>query len=310
MPLPPQWRWKLDRIRERMAGLFKSDKPDDARPKLCPACGTLVGATATKCHQCGTSINYSLAAASRSLSGVLPTETPVTYAILAINFLLFAVTITATAQIRGGLSLFGGVDFDVLLRLGARVTSLIYYGEWWRLVIPIFLHGGALHFIMNTAVLVDLGPQIEDVYGSSRYLFLYMATGVGGFAFTTLWQLFRHTDGVSIGASGSLMGLIGLALAITSRRGGAYAQMIRAQLLRSVILIFVIGFIVPIIDNASHFGGLATGFLLGRVFADGEPQTGEARKRAFVLGWVGALVILASFGMMFYRYFTGTAIQF
>ncbi len=299
-------------MRAQMSALFGSGKQEEARPKLCPACGTLVGATATKCHECGTSMTYSLAAASRSLGSLLPSETPVTYIILAINFLLFAVTIVATAQSQGGLSLFGGVEGRILARLGMRITYFIFYEhEYWRLVMPIFLHGGAMHFIMNTIVLVDFGPQMENVYGSARFLFLYVITGVAGFAFTTVWQAFTgNVMGMSIGASGALMGLIGLALAITTRRGGAYAQMIRAQLVRSVILIFVIGFVIPIIDNASHFGGLAAGFLLGKVFADREPQTGQERTRAFALGWIGALIILASFGAMVARYFSGTADKF
>ena len=67
MPLPVRWRYKLDRWRSQIAAMFHSE-PKTLRPRLCPACGTLVGATATKCHQCGASMTFSLAAASRSLS--------------------------------------------------------------------------------------------------------------------------------------------------------------------------------------------------------------------------------------------------
>ena len=37
-------RWKLDRAREKMSWLFGENK-ENARPKLCPACGTLVGSS-------------------------------------------------------------------------------------------------------------------------------------------------------------------------------------------------------------------------------------------------------------------------
>ena len=69
MPLPVRWRYKFDRWRSQIAAMFHSE-PKTMRPRLCPACGTLVGSTATKCHQCGASMTFSMAAASRSLGPV------------------------------------------------------------------------------------------------------------------------------------------------------------------------------------------------------------------------------------------------
>jgi hypothetical protein len=56
-------------------------------------------------------------------------------------------------------------------------------------------------------------------------------------------------------------------------------------------------------DNAAHAGGLAAGYLLGKLFADREPGTGPERKRAYAVGWLAALVIVASFGFMLKSYF-------
>ncbi len=164
----------------------------------------------------------------------------------------------------------------------------------------IFLHGGLLHIAMNSWVLMDIGPMVEEVYGSARYLFLYVFTGVAGFACSSFRFHF------SIGASGALMGLIGVMLAITTRRGGAYMQMVRGQLIRWVIYILLFGLLVPGIDNLAHLGGLAAGFLLGRVMADREPDTAEGHRRAYVLGWLAGLVILASFLFMLQGYFHTT----
>ena len=50
--LSVRWRYKIDRWRSQFAAMFHSE-PKPLRPRLCPACGTLVGATATKCHACG-----------------------------------------------------------------------------------------------------------------------------------------------------------------------------------------------------------------------------------------------------------------
>ena len=304
MPLPLRWRYRLNRWRASLAGVFHSQS-QPARPRLCPSCGALVGSSASKCHECGASMNFSLAAASRSLSSLLPAESPVTYIILSVNFILFALCLVASAQGPRGFSLFGGIRTDILYRLGARdAYAILVQHELWRLVMPIFLHGGLFHIGMNTLVFMDLGPQLEELYGSARYFFLYIATGVASFLASTAWNLFFHGGhGISIGASGALTGLIGLMLAITTRRGGAYAQMIRSQLLRWVGYMAVLGLLLPGIDNGAHFGGLVTGFLLGRVFADREPMNATERKRAYALGWTAGLVLLASFAAMLMQYF-------
>lgn len=304
MPLPPRWQWKLDRMREGFSAMFRApEKP--SRPRLCPACGTLVGATATKCHECGASMTFSLAAASRSLSSLIPSETPITYAMLGINFILFAFSLVLSFQLTGGFSGMGNINGNVLERLGARESHYIFYGEIWRLVMPIFLHANLMHIAFNSFVLMDVGPQIEEIYGSPRYLFLYLITGIFGNVASTAWSiLFRGGWGISIGASGALMGLIGLMIAITFRRGGAMMQMMRGQLVRWVIYIFILGIFFNA-DHAAHVGGLASGFLLGKIFADREPVAGHERKRAHALGWFAALIILASFGFMLKRYFAG-----
>lgn len=304
MPLPPRWQWKLDRWRKNLAGFFGAvDRP--RRPQLCPACGKLVGATATKCHECGASLTFSLAAASRSLSRLLPSESPVTYVVLTLNLLFFAVCLMATARQTGGFSLLGGIQGEILLRLGAQQPLFILQaGEYWRLVTAMFLHGSLLHIAFNTWVLMDVAPKVEDVYGSARFLFLYVATGAASFVVSMSWMVTtRGGFGLSVGASGALLGLIGLMLAITQRRGGSYMQMIRAQLIRWLIYIGVLGLLLPGIDNAAHAGGLAAGYLLGRVMADREPYGAAERKRAFALGWLAALIVLLSFGAMILGYF-------
>ncbi len=296
MALPAQWRWKLEQWRDSLVRMFRP-KAQPGRPRLCPACGKLVGGTATKCHECGASLTFSLAAASRSLSSLLPAESPVTYLVLVVNVLLFSVSLLATMRGAQALNLFGGINGFVLDRLGASRPFWFDLSQPWRLVTAIFLHGSLLHIAMNSWVLMDLGPQVEEVYGSARYVFLYIVTGTIGFAASAV------TGHFSVGASGALMGLIGLMLSITTRRGGAYMQMIRSQLLRWVAYIFVLGFFIGGIDNAAHFGGLAAGFLLGKIMDDREPMNSKERQRAYVLGWLAGLAVVASFAFMLRQYF-------
>ncbi len=300
MPLSPQMRWQLDRMRERISAMFQP-APKDQRPRLCPACRALVGSTATKCHECGASMTYSLAAASRSLSGLLPAEFPVTYGLMIVNLMLFTVTVVASVE-SGNFSWMGDVDGRILLRLGAMYPPLIILkSEWWRLVMPIFLHGGLLHILFNCWVLADIGRMVEELYGSPRYLFLYVMTGIASFWVSMSWMLFAYGgQGFSIGASGSLMGLMGLIIAMTQRRGGAYARMIRSRIMQWVVYIFVLGIFFRA-DHAAHLGGLASGYLLGLLFADREPASGPERKRAYLLGWLAGVIVVAAFGAVITR---------
>jgi len=302
LPLPPRWQWKLDRWREQLRGLFRDDAPKEARPRLCPSCKTLVGVAATRCHECGTSLTFSVAAASKALGGFLPERSPVTYIVLFINGVMFAFSMMLSIREGQHIGVMGGISGEALVSLGAKVTGFILQGEVWRLVMPIFLHGGFLHIGMNSLVLIDIGPVLEEKYGSARYLFLYIVTGIVSFIASAFWQPY----GISIGASGSLMGLIGLMIAITKRHGGILAEMYRKQLARQVIYIFIFGFVIPGIDNAAHLGGLAAGYALGMMFEDREPMNAAERNRANVLGWAAALIVIASFAAMLLNYFRVT----
>ena len=301
MSLSPRLRWRFDQIRRKTTSAFIGEK-DPPRPKLCPSCGTLVGATATRCHQCGASLTFSLAAASKSLSRLMPTTSPATYAILALSVLIYVVSLLVTIRMSGSLPIggglfgllgLGGVNSAVLQRLGESVPLgiILFLKEPWRLVTAIFLHASLLHIVFNMWVLMDIGPQIEELYGSARFLFMYVACGIGGFVLSSGLGHF------SVGGSGAIVGLVGVLLALTTGRQSIGMRMLRSQLIRWLIYLAIWGFIVPGVDNSAHIGGLATGFILGKILVDRLPATVQERRNAHVLGWAAALAVIASFVM-------------
>jgi hypothetical protein len=168
--------------------------------------------------------------------------------------------------------------------------------EWWRVVTAMFLHGGLLHIGFNMMALMQLGPAIEELYGSGRYLFIYVFTGAFGFLVSAYFGNF------SLGASGAILGLVGVMLAVTTKRGGSYMRDLRSRLISSVVILFVIGFMGMGIDNYAHGAGLLAGFVLGKLFADRQPNSPNERRRAFALGWVAGLVVIASFALMIKHY--------
>jgi rhomboid protease GluP len=308
LALPLRWRWKLDRLREKLAGIM-GGKQAPGRPRLCPACGTLVGASATRCHQCGASMTFSLAAASKSLSRLLPTTSPVTYAILTLSCVLYAVTLMLTVRLNGfqapsgggfsALFQLGGIDPRVLLRFGSSLPLPYNLAQPWRFIMAIFLHGSLLHIGFNMWVLMDVGPLVEEVYGSARYLFIYVATGVGGYILSS-----AIGGRQSIGGSGALLGLIGVLLALTRGRQNASLQMLRGSLIRWLIYIAVLGLLGwGMIDNFAHIGGAVSGYILGRIMPAREPIDAHDRRIANALGWGAGLAVAISFALMAVMYF-------
>jgi rhomboid protease GluP len=298
LALPYRWQVRLDRWRNAAGGVFNSGN-EPPRPKICPACGTLVGINTTRCHQCGTNLNFSMAAINRRFSGIFGGRAPITTILLIINILMFGLSLVLTLQAGqgAGLRILWSLDGEALYRLGALWKPSIEQGEFYRLVTAIFLHGGLLHIGFNMMVLMDIGPIVEEVYGSARYLFLYTVTGVAGYILSAFTP-FRPHPALGIGASGAILGLIGLMIAITTRRGGPAMHALRSRLVSWVVSIFVFGFIISGVDNWAHFGGLASGFLLGKVFADREPRDAGELKLAQSLGWIAAAVIVTSFAFM------------
>ncbi len=295
MALPYRWQWRVEKWKNAIRGFFGGGE-QQPRPKLCPACGSLVGISATRCHECGASLRFSLAALSKKLSGLFgEQETPVTTALLVANILMFGISWVALANETGGggFRILWGMGGETVYRLGASHPYPIFYQhQWWRLVTAMFLHGGLIHIGFNMMSLMQLGPALEELYGSARYFFLYIATGMFGFLVSAAFQHY------SLGASGGLLGLVGVMLAITTKRGGAYMRELRSRLVSSVVVLFVLGFSGVGIDNYAHFAGLAAGFGLGKLFADRQPMNAAERNRAQVLGWLVGIVIIASFVLM------------
>jgi rhomboid protease GluP len=178
----------------------------------------------------------------------------VTFAILALNLLIFLLEIYA-----GGSS-----NTQVLLSLGAAYGPYFRRGEWWRLVMPMFLHGGWLHILGNSYALYFLGPILERVYGYGRYATIYVAAGMGG-AFLSMVS----SNNISVGASGAIFGIAGAMLVtgylhrdvIPPRWGRAFGR----GMIPFILLNLAIGFSVHGIDNWGHLGGLASGVLLAFV---------------------------------------------
>jgi membrane associated rhomboid family serine protease len=199
----------------------------------------------------------------------------------------------------------GGTDLRAQMRLGAlRTDRLVEHWELWRLVMPMFLHHGAIHLALNGLALLQLGPLVESLWGTRRLLVFYVCSGIAA----SLVSAAFNAEGVAaaLGASGALMGLAGLLLG-ASLFGEESArtflvQLLGQRLLRAVLLTLAIGvglwFVLPIIDNWAHVGGLVTGLALAVAYPDpADREDGPASLAAMVAaGIVVAAFAASAFG--------------
>jgi MYXO-CTERM domain-containing protein len=108
-----------------------------------------------------------------------------------------------------------------------------------------------------------------------------VATGVLGFVASTVFNDLRHRPTESAGASGAIMGLIGLAAAFAWRTG---QKGIARSLATNVGFVLVLGYFLNL-DNAAHLGGFVSGALIGLL---------RARWPQRVPRWLDATLIGAS----------------
>jgi membrane associated rhomboid family serine protease len=92
---------------------------------------------------------------------------------------------------------------------GKNAVNILEDGEWWRLVSPIMLHAGIIHLLCNVAVQLETGAFFEREWGSGQWLIIYLVSGVG----SSILSVIIMPDAISVGSSGSVMGLFGGKLA-------------------------------------------------------------------------------------------------
>jgi membrane associated rhomboid family serine protease len=182
---------------------------------------------------------------------------PLAYIVLGVTIL-----ISFYAESSGGAGLKDGLALD---------KSAVAAGELYRLLSVTLVHGDWIHLAFNMYALYLLGPLVEGIWGTRWFAAFYLLTAA---AASTASFLF--TDGDSVGASGAIFGLVGVALAGTRIHNPILDRKARAivpQLVPVVVINLILGFTVTGIDNAAHIGGLVGGLWLGTFVPPGRVRT-------------------------------------
>jgi rhomboid protease GluP len=158
--------------------------------------------------------------------------------------------------------------------------------EFYRLLTAVFIHQDLLHLVFNSAALLFLGRPIEYIFGKTRFLIIFLISGIFGTLFS-----FIFSPNYAIGASGGVFGIFGVHLYLFLKNKEIYLKLFGKDVLQLLAINVVIGFVLPSIDYWGHFGGILGGFLTATAF-------GLARKidfkKSIIVGSVLTLIIFSS----------------
>jgi len=221
----------------------------------------------------------------------------VTMALLA-TLVLAHVVVGLVGFSQGGITAAGIIVGDrptsTLITMGAMYSPRIRLGEVWRLVSCIFLHGDGMHILLNGIALYGLGRLCESVYGPARFLWLFLVAGVTGSTLS-----FIGGNVASVGASGSIFGLMGACIVFGHRYRLVLpphiGEIFRKKLMPWVGLNLMIGFVLPFVDNLGHVGGLLGGAIFAAVASNrivpAEPNRRETR---WVMGVTSGVLLMGT----------------
>ena len=247
------------------------------------------------CPECGATMRGTRGpSASRVLTNLLPGVTATTSLILLVNGFWFALLMMAHIKSAGAdAGLFSSFSMEHMARFGAGLSEprLLSSGEvtgreWWRLVTPIFLHWGIIHFFFNAYVLIFLGKIAEDVFGPQRYWVIYFASGIVG---SMVSQFTRSYFMMTAGASGAIAGIFGLLLVHGLKHKGPLWQLMKRLSMQVIFFMIVMSFFFNP-DHRNHLGGFLVGALMGWFVPAGEPRSHVERSVWQILA-IGAVAI-------------------
>lgn len=212
--------------------------------------------------------------------GAITTSARVTWCLIALNIVLYLIQLARPSL---------ATDWEML---GGAVTRAgqplgVAFGQWYRMITSAFLPGtgnlGILDILFNMWALLVVGPALERVLGSVRFLVVYLVSALGG---SVLFYLIVPPNQPALGASGAIFGLFG-AWFVLARRLGLDSR----QVVFLIVLNLGIGFAVPYIAWQAHIGGLIAGGLLTAAYAYAPQKNRTLIQVLATLGMVAILII-------------------
>jgi rhomboid protease GluP len=198
----------------------------------------------------------------------------------------------------GGLSFLVPSQQAMLLFGASGFIPVFVRGAWWTILSASWLHGSFLHILFNMMWVRDLGPTMVDLVGVPRTIIIYVVSGAVGFLVSSSLPWLGlpfplHGAPLTLGASASVFGLLG-ALFHYGRKSGSH--LIHGTALNYAVILFVMGLILPGVDNTAHAGGFVGGYAMSAFL---NPLTREKGDHLIVaLGCLAATLLAVTFSIV------------
>jgi membrane associated rhomboid family serine protease len=187
---------------------------------------------------------------------------PVIKNLMIINVAVFFIQMIANNLMLGGQPLW----YVLNMWFALNPISEGFNFQIWQLITYQFMHGGFSHILFNMFALWMFGMEIENIWGSQKFLIYYLVCGVAaGLAQLFISPLYS-SPAVTIGASGAIFGvMIAFAMLFPDRHIFLYFLIpIRAKYLIGflfILEIFWIGDAGSNVAHLAHLGGALAGFV-------------------------------------------------
>lgn len=200
---------------------------------------------------------------------------------IATIFVLVCVSVVFAVQ------LYVGLERSLLLA-GFSKTAFTYDHQYWRLFTGFVLHGFLLHILMNGYALFMFGRDFEILSNGSHLANVILISAIVG----NILSLIFLPDGLSIGISGGVVGLIGYLAVYSFRRRQFISPKYRKNLLMNIGFILIFGIVLyNYVDNYGHIGGLIAGAIYGIIQIPDDEYT-DPRRSGNVVKTFGLLSLL------------------
>ena len=192
--------------------------------------------------------------------------------------------------------LFGSGSFgdpNTMVAWGGNFGPRTTNGEWGRLLVSMFVHGGLLHLMLTMGGLIQVGLIAERLAGYVTFSAVYLMAGL----FSSVVSLWLHPMEASYGASGAVFGVYGFLVAAAiwgmHRPTGVTIPLQTVKAFAPAAGLFILYNVVSgALQFEAELAGFAAGFVSGLVLTQDIAQHIPAPRR--VMGAVAATFVVAA----------------
>ncbi len=205
---------------------------------------------------------------------------------------VYTIILIASFGVVAAVQMLTGLDRSILLA-GFVKQDFLHNHQYWRILTGAAMHGGVLHVAMNGYAFYSFGKIFEMLSNRAHLAIVFLLAALGG----GFLSLVVSPNGISVGASGGIVGLIGYLAVYAFRRRQFVSPAFRKSLLINIGFILIYGLVLyQVIDNFGHIGGLITGAAYGfiQIPEDAYADPREAGGVAETLGIASVGIYIAA----------------